>query len=274
MLILISPAKTLDYDSPLAVKKFTQPEFMAQSQELIDQLSRFTPKRVAGLMNLSDKLAALNVDRYRSWQQPFEPGAARQSIYAFRGDVYIGLDADSLSTRDLTYAQKHLRILSGLHGVLRPLDLIQPHRLEMGTALKNRRGKDLYAYWRDTVTESLNTQLSSAKSLVVNLASQEYFKAVDRNNIEGRVITPIFKDLKMPAADESSSSRTMRRSNNDYKIISFFAKKARGRMARYLIDQRVKTISGIKAFTIDGYQWNEALSDGDELVFTRDAAPS
>lgn len=277
MLILISPAKTLDYASPLTVTKFTQPEFMTQSQELIDQLRGLTPKRIAGLMSLSDKLAALNVDRYQSWQQPFKPGDARQAVLAFKGDVYIGLEAGSMTARDFNYAQKHLRILSGLHGVLRPLDLIQPHRLEMGTSLKNRRGKDLYAFWKETITASLNTQLSNSKSLVVNLASQEYFKAVDSDGIDGRVITPVFKDLKSTGSTKAkvkTISRQSARAGDDYKIISFYAKKARGRMARYLIDERVKTISGIKAFACDGYRWNESLSSGDELVFTRDIPPA
>lgn len=275
MLILISPAKTLDYESPLTTRKFTQPEFMEQSQELIDQLSRFSPKRVAGLMHLSDKLATLNVDRYKSWQQPFEMGTARQSVFAFRGDVYVGLDADSFSARDLNYAQNHLRILSGLHGVLRPLDLIQPHRLEMGTVLKNRRGKDLYAFWKETVTDFLNAQLSSPTSLVVNLASQEYFKAVDTVALNGRVITPVFKDLKPTAPSEKYTKKTGKAViESDYKVISFFAKKARGLMARYLIDNRVKTVAGIKKFAVDGYCWNETLSEGDELVFTRDSAPA
>jgi len=209
-------------------------------------------------MNLSDKLAALNVARYQAWETPFSARSARQSIYAFRGDVYIGLEADSMNGHDLNYAQNHLRILSGLHGVLRPLDLIQAHRLEMGTSLKNSNGKDLYAFWRTIVTRSLNDEIKNSRTLVVNLASQEYFKAVDTSILDGKLITPLFKDYK----------------SGEYRVIGFWAKKARGRMARYLIDERVKTLAGLKRFTGDGYRFNRDLSADGELVFTRDNPPS
>ena len=257
MLVLLSPAKTLDYETPLPGPKHSQPRFLDESQELIDGLKTFSPKRVAKLMSLSEKLATLNVERFRSWQQPFSNDeTARPAIHAFNGDVYTGLDAPTLSTRDITFAQKHVRILSGLYGVLRPLDLMQPYRLEMGTSLKTQRGKNLYEFWGTQLTDSLNEELESFRSpLVVNLASIEYFGAVQPEGLNARLISPVFKDLK----------------NGQYKIISFFAKKARGSMARYIVQQRVKSASGLLAFDTDGYRYSEEhTSDKNQPVFIRD----
>jgi len=270
MLILISPAKTLDFDSPVAVRKYTQPQFIPQSEALIEKLRDYSPRRLSNLMNLSDKLANLNAERYQQWDVPFSLPSARQALYAFRGGVYLGLEADTLGLRDVNFAQKHLRILSGLHGVLRPLDLIRPHRLEMGTSLKNTKGKDLYAYWKATITDALNTDLPASRSLVVNLASQEYFKAVDVDRLDGQLVTPVFKDRKVPDKNATKGGRK----NAEYRMIGFFAKRARGRMARYLIDERIKSVAGIKKFDADGYRFNAALSVGNELVFTRDEVPS
>ena len=254
MLALISPAKTLDYDTPIALKDFSQPRFLKDSGELIDTLSPYTPKRVGNLMNLSDKLSKLNAERFKSWQTPFTPDNARQSILAFKGDVYLGLDAQTLTKRDLNFAQKNLRILSGLYGVLRPLDLMQPYRLEMGTKLKTKRGKNLYDFWGDQITESLNEECAENKhKTVVNLASIEYFSAVDSKSLDAPLITPAFLDEK----------------NGEFKMISFFAKKARGSMARYLIQERVKTAKGVIGFDRDGYRYDSSLSTETKPVFTR-----
>jgi len=226
MLVLLSPAKTLDYESKSSGDPHTLPRFLDDTQQLVDQLKAYRPARVAKLMNLSDKLAKLNVERYQSFEQPFSEPNARPAIRAFKGDVYIGLEAHSMSKRDVTFAQKHLRILSGLYGVLRPLDLMQPYRLEMGTQLKTRRGSNLYDFWGEQLTESLNSELARFKSpLVVNLASKEYFGAVQPQALQSRLVSPVFLDEK----------------NGEYKIISFFAKKARGMMARYIVQNRVKS---------------------------------
>lgn len=257
MLVLLSPAKTLNYESALPSAKHSQPRFLDDSQKLINDLKAFSPKRVAKLMGLSEKLAALNVERYRSWEQPFViDKRARPAIHAFNGDVYLGLDAPTFSARDINFAQKHVRILSGLYGVLRPLDLMQPYRLEMGTALKTQRGKNLYEFWDTRLTDSLNEELEAYRSpLVVNLASIEYFGAIQAEGLKARLISPVFKDLK----------------NGQYKIISFFAKKARGSMARYIVKERVKTARGLLGFDTDGYRFSEAhTSNKSEPVFIRD----
>lgn len=255
MLVLISPAKTLDYESPLKLRDHTVPRFLEESRELIDTLRPYSAKRIGSLMSLSEKLAALNVERYQSWSEPFTPDNARQSIMAFKGDVYLGLDAQTLDKRDLNFSQKHVRILSGLYGVLRPFDLMQAYRLEMGTDLKNRAGKNLYEFWGSKITESLNEELNELKSkTVVNLASKEYFGAVKPASLDGNLVTPVFLDQK----------------NGEYKIISFFAKKARGMMTRYIVQERVKSKNGLKDFSSDGYQFDEKRSKGNELVFTRE----
>ena len=253
MLVLLSPAKTLDFETPPVTDAHSQPEFTSEAEPLIDVLREKAPQDIADLMKLSDKLAALNVARYQGWTPKHTQENARQALLAFKGDVYTGLDAETLSEADLEYAQSHLRILSGLYGLLKPLDLMQPYRLEMGTSLTTDKGKTLYAYWGATITDRLNTELGS-DDFVVNLASNEYFKSVQPKKLNGRLITPVFKDQK----------------NGQYKIISFWAKKARGLMARYIIDKRVEQPEQLKAFDYDGYAFNEAMSEGDTWVFTRD----
>jgi len=257
MLLLVSPAKDLDFD-PLKLKlPLTQPEMLVQSQQLADICKTLTPADLSSLMHISDKLAGLNAARFAQWQLPFTEQNAKAALFAFNGDVYQGLDAASLSEADIAFAQQHLRILSGLYGVLRPLDLMQPYRLEMGTKLANSNGKDLYAFWQDSITERLNQQLAQLSAdVVVNLASTEYFKAVKPKQLNARIITPVFKDFK----------------NGQYKIISFFAKKARGLMARFIIQQRITTPEQLKAFDLAGYQYSSEHSSADELVFLRHSA--
>lgn len=259
MLSVISPAKTLDFETPPTTPTYTQPDYLERSRELIDILRDYSPQRLAELMGVSDKLAGLNAARYAEWAPPFGPDNAKQAAQAFQGDVYVGLNAPAFSEQDNTYAQEHLRILSGLYGLLRPLDLIQPYRLEMGTRLPNSAGKDLYAFWKDQLTRDLDLAVSaSGSSVLVNLASNEYFKAIDTRRLSARVITPVFKDAK----------------NGQYKIISFYAKKARGLMAAWLISQRVDDPDGIKDFDVDGYRFSPTLSTGDSLVFTREEQSS
>lgn len=254
MLMVISPAKTLDYESPLATKISTQPDFLEQSRLLIDQLKEFEPHQVSNLMNVSDKLGQLNAGRFNEWQTPFTPENARQAILAFKGDVYTGLDAQSFSQKEFQFAQKHLRMLSGLYGVLKPLDLMQPYRLEMGTKLENQRGKDLYEFWGNTLTQEINRLLSNDDGMLVNLASNEYFKAIRKQDLEGQLITPIFKDKK----------------NGEYKIISFYAKKARGLMCRYAIQNGVTQAEDLKKFDLDGYCFSPEQSDSNSWIFLRE----
>lgn len=254
MLLVISPAKTLDYESPLATDKYTQPQLLEASQQLIDIARQLSPAQIASLMSISDKLAHLNAERFNDWQPPFNPDNARQAILAFKGDVYTGLDAASLNDEDFTFAQQHLRMLSGLYGILRPLDLMQPYRLEMGIKLANPQGKDLYSFWGDRLTEMLNDALKAqGDDILVNLASDEYFKAVKPKQLQGRIIKPVFLDEK----------------NGKFKVISFYAKKARGLMSRYIIQHRLTDAEQLKAFDVEGYFFDEAASQGDELVFKR-----
>ncbi|WP_207062973.1 peroxide stress protein YaaA [Motiliproteus sp. SC1-56] len=257
MLILISPAKTLDFDTPASTQQHSQPGFEQESLTLVQTLRELAPQDLAKLMKLSDKLASLNAARFQAWSQPFTPDNAKQALLAFKGDVYTGLDAESLDESALAYAQDHLRMLSGLYGVLRPLDLMQPYRLEMGTRLANPGGKDLYQFWGDKITERLNQDLrASGSATVVNLASNEYFKAVKPTKLDAELITPVFKDLK----------------NGQYKIISFYAKKARGMMARYAIDQRLEDPEQLKGFDSAGYYFSPEQSGDREWVFLRDSA--
>jgi cytoplasmic iron level regulating protein YaaA (DUF328/UPF0246 family) len=257
MLIVISPAKTLDYETPATIKKHTQPDFLEDAQQLIDELRELTPPQVSELMGISAKLGDLNFGRYLSWQQPFTADNAKQAVLAFKGDVYTGLDAESLKAADLNWAQKRLRILSGLYGVLRPLDLMQPYRLEMGTSFANQRGKNLYQFWGGKVTDSLKKELSKeSHPVLVNLASKEYFSVLQPKSLGAEIITPVFKDWK----------------NGKYKIISFFAKKARGLMTRYIIENRIEDPEAIKKFDVDGYKYNPAMSSAGEWVFVRDGA--
>lgn len=257
MLIVLSPAKTLDYQTPPTTSTFTQPDFLDKSAQLIAALRRMSRKKIAGLMDISKSLAELNHNRYLSWQPPFDSDNAKQAVLAFKGDVYLGLEAETMNQSDMQWAQDHLRILSGLYGLLRPLDLIQPYRLEMGTRLKVRRSPNLYSFWREEITGGLNRQLDSIdSSVLVNLASPEYFKSVVPKMLNARVVTPIFKDRK----------------GDNYKVIGFFAKKARGTMGAWIIKNRATKVSQLNKFTGDGYQFNRAMSSDDELVFTREQA--
>lgn len=254
MLILLSPAKTLDMDTPARVSEPTHPDFLDHSEKLVRSLRRYSKVKLGKMMNISEPLAALNAQRFDNWQLPFDKDNARPAIQAFRGDVYVGLDADTLNKRDLAYAQKHLRILSGLYGVLRPLDLIQAYRLEMGTSLKTRKGKNLYDFWGSDITDYLNEELSASRQpCVVNLASNEYFKSVKPSQLAGPLISPVFKDEK----------------KGEYKIISFFAKKARGAMARHLIQNRAKGEDAVLDFTALGYQYSATDSSEGLPVFLR-----
>ena len=257
MLALISPAKTFDFDTPAPTRLVSQPGFLAEAQELIDVVRLLAPHDLSKLMSISDKLGVLNYDRFALWQPPFNLNNAKQALFAFKGDVYVGLEAETLQEGDLEFAQEHLRILSGLYGLLSPLDLIQPYRLEMGTRLANPRGKDLYEFWGGRITEAINAQLKRlANPVVVNLASNEYFKSVQKKNLAAPVITPVFKDWK----------------TDRYKIISFYAKKARGMMSAYLLKNRLTDAEGLKDFNEDGYRYNSELSSGTEWVFTRKEA--
>ena len=255
MLAILSPAKTLDFDSPLTTDQHSAPEFRKESKALIKTLRQLEPSDIGSLMGISDKLATLNHDRYAHWSAKFDDASgARASLLAFKGDVYLGLDAQTLSKRDFTWAQKRLRVLSGLYGLLRPLDRIHPYRLEMGTALRNTAGKDLYEFWGGKVTQALNEALSGQRSKVlINLASNEYYKVVQAQNIDGRIVTINFKEWRRDA----------------YRFVSFSAKKARGLMARYMIDQRAEKADDLKAFDVEGYAFNEELSSRDEWIFTR-----
>lgn len=255
MLAILSPSKTLDYHTPVPVDMNTQPAFLEEARELMRHLRNLSERELAALMSVSPKLAALNVERFRAWKPPFTLDNARQALFAFKGDVYTGFDLGAYGRSDFEYAQDHLRILSGLYGVLRPLDLMQAYRLEMGTALATKRGRNLYEFWGARIAEALNEAMArSGTDLLVNLASLEYFQAVDRRRLEPRVVTPVFKDGK-PGA---------------YRVLGLFAKKARGTMADFLVRERVSTLAKLKTFRGMGYAWNAGLSRGDELVFTRE----
>ena len=256
MLFVISPAKNLDFETPAVTQTASQPRYLDQSKVLIEQLQKFSIQEIATLMKLSDKLAGLNLGRFQTWSTPFNANNAKQAILAFNGDVYTGLDAATLDEAGFDFAQKHLRILSGLYGVLKPLDYMQPYRLEMGTKLSNAKGLDLYDFWGDQLKYSLEAEPELADGVLINLASNEYFKAVKAKQLNARIITPVFKDAK----------------NGQYKIISFYAKKARGLMSRYIIDHKITEPEGIKGFDSDGYYFSEAQSKGDDWVFLRDHA--
>lgn len=253
MKILISPAKTLDFEQPSPINDHTTPAFLDESCALMDQLKTCSPDMLSSMMKISDKLGELNYARNQDWQVPFTQENAKACVYAFKGDVYTGLDAESLSKKEITFAQKHLRILSGLYGVLKPLDLIQAYRLEMGTKFQNDRGADLYQFWGDQINEALKAE---EKQCVINLASNEYAKAAKLKCLDVPVITPVFKDFK----------------NGQYKIISFFAKKARGLMSRYIIQHGITKPEEIKAFDVAGYAFNPEMSKETEWVFTRKEA--
>lgn len=254
MLVVISPAKNLDYDSPLPTEQYTQPRMLERAQELVDRCQALSPQELSQLMKISDKLAGLNAARFTEWHTPFSPDNARPAIYAFDGDVYSGLAAEKLSDEAIAYAQEHLRILSGLYGVLRPLDLMQPYRLEMGTKLDTARGHNLYEFWRDEITDMLNEDLAAIDTdVVVNLASQEYFSSVQPKRLNAQIITPVFKDEK----------------NGQFKVISFWAKKARGMMARFMMSEQPETVADLRKFNAGGYRFNADESSDNELVFYR-----
>lgn len=256
MLILLSPAKTLDYETPPLTKKATQPRFAERSSELVNKLKKLDPKAIGQLMHISPKLAELNYERYQSYQTTHNKDNSRQAILAFTGDVYQGMKLHEWSQSDFDAAQAKIRILSGLYGVLRPLDRIQPHRLEMGTKLENARGKNLYEFWGSTITEQLKKDLKSSSSdFVINLASNEYFLSVKPEELNGEVVTPVFKDEK----------------NGSHKVISFYAKKARGMMADFIVRHQVKSVEELKAFKTGGYQFDVDLSNEKTLTFLRSA---
>lgn len=255
MLALISPAKTLDYTTALPTDTHTQPRLLEQSQQLIDACRKLSATEIASLMTVSEKIANLNVERFRDWNAEFDFSNARQALFAFKGDVYTGLDAYHLKDQDIDFAQQHLRMLSGLYGLLRPLDLMMPYRLEMGTKLKNKRGHNLYEFWGSMITNQINQDLAEIDSKVlVNLASDEYYKSVNEKNIQAEIIKPVFLDQK----------------NGKYKVISFYAKKARGLMARYLIENKLSQVEQLKAFDSEGYYFDAESSSDKELVFKRD----
>ncbi|OFS11561.1 peroxide stress protein YaaA [Hafnia sp. HMSC23F03] len=259
MLIIISPAKTLDYESPLATTRYTQPELLDHSAQLMEYCRELTPAQIGSLMKISDKLAGLNAARFAEWQPNFTPQNARQAILAFKGDVYTGLHAEDFSEQDFDFAQQHLRMLSGLYGLLRPLDLMMPYRLEMGIKLHNAKGSDLYSFWGDLLTEKLNQQLKEqGDDVLINLASDEYFKAVKPAKLDGQLIKPVFLDEK----------------GGKFKVISFYAKKARGLMSRFIIQNQLTQPEQLKDFNLEGYFFDEEKIDksGSELIFKRHEA--
>tara|TARA_A100001037_G_C15125483_1_gene625949 strand:- start:1295 stop:2086 length:792 start_codon:yes stop_codon:yes gene_type:complete len=262
MLAIISPAKTLDFVSPSNTKKFSHPSYLEESAQLIKSLKDFSIGEISSLMGISKNLAELNKNRYENWELPFTSQNAKPALLAFKGDVYQGIDVESYTQYDLTAAQKHIRILSGLYGLLRPLDLIQAYRLEMGTNLKTGQSDNLYKFWDNKITNGLQSALDemnpnkSTPPLLINLASNEYFNAVDTNSLNARIITPTFKDKK----------------NGKYKFISFYAKKARGLMASFIVKNRLKKLESLKEFNCEGYEFSQNQSSGDNWVFLRNSS--
>jgi len=252
MLVVVSPAKKMDFSEDVTRSGWSQPDFLEDSLNLIKAAKKLTRDEIAALMKISDKLADLNYNRYRSFSTPFTPANAKQAVFAFKGDTYVGLDADSLEEADLNYAQEHFRILSGLYGLLRPLDLIQPYRLEMGCRLANERGRNLYEYWGEGLSIAINDILAQHDNdILVNCASQEYFKAVKTDLIKGRIVTPVFKQVKEGHA----------------RALGMFAKRARGMMARYILTNKIDDFEGLKDFDLDGYKFQPSLSDHAVLEF-------
>jgi cytoplasmic iron level regulating protein YaaA (DUF328/UPF0246 family) len=254
MMLVLSPSKTLDYETPVKLATHTQPDMLAESQALIKELRKYTPQKLSELMDISDKLASLNVQRYKDFAMPFTQKNARQAILAFKGDVYDGIDVEHYGKEDFAFAQEHVRILSGLYGLLKPLDLMQPYRLEMGTSLKNPRGKDLYAFWGDRITRSINEALAKHKNkLLINLASEEYAKAIQPKALEIPLLNIVFKENQ----------------KGTLKIIGLFAKKARGMMANYIIKNQIDNSAALKKFKESGYGFEPSLSDENHYVFVR-----
>ena len=255
MLTLLSPAKTLDFETPPATKSASQPALLDDAEELVEALRDLSAMDLSNLMSISERLGALNHRRFADWETPFTKDNARQAILAFKGDVYQGMDAGSFSADDFKFAQKHVRILSGLYGVLKPLDLIQPYRLEMGTRFQNERGRNLYEFWGDRITEVLNSQLKTQKTkTVLNLASNEYFKSVNTDVLSADVVAPVFKDLN----------------KGTYRVISFYAKKARGVMTAWLVRNQIDDTSAIEKFDQSGYRYSEEMSEPGAPTFVRD----
>ena len=254
MIIVISPAKTLDFETKMPTDEFSQPGQLDQSQLLINRLKDLSSLDLSELMHISTKIADLNFERNHDWTTPFTTKNARQALFAFKGDVYTGIDAYSMDMDNIKFAQKHLRMLSGLYGLLKPLDLMQAYRLEMGSRLSNLRGKNLYEFWGERITNLINAELKETNSkTLLNLASNEYFKSINTKKVNADIITPAFKDYK----------------NGVYKMIGFYAKKARGMMSRYIIDNKITKVEDIKNFDRDGYGFHPAFSDGNNWVFTR-----
>ncbi len=255
MLAVISPAKTLDYESTCPLHTPTYPVFLAEAEELIKLLRKKTSSQLSDLMGISEKLADLNLQRYRDWQLPFTEDNARAAFFAFKGDVYTGFTLNTYGVEDFIFSQQHLRILSGLYGLLKPMDLMQPYRLEMGTKLTSAKGKDLYEFWDLQITEAVDAAVAdSGSDFLINLASNEYFSSIKTKNLKAKVITPVFKDHK----------------NGSYKIVSFYAKKARGMMCDFMIKNRITAPNGLKKFDTAGYRYNKSMSDNVNWVFTRD----
>lgn len=257
MLTVLSPAKTLDYESKLPTRKFSTPRMTEETRELVGVMATKTPADLRGLMDISDELAQLNHERFQTFETEFNRSNSRPAVVAFKGDVYMGLNVDEFGERDFTYAQKHLRILSGLYGVLRPLDLMQPYRLEMGTALETDYGDDLYGYWGSKITDSLNADLEQYRTKVlINLASKEYFSAVRPDELDAKIVSPVFRDFN----------------RGEYRIISFFAKRARGEMAAWMIRNKIKSVRGLREFGGMGYQYSQAHSTSTKPTFIRGTA--
>ena len=259
MLTIVSPAKSLDYSSPVKTKKHTEPTFLNEAEQLIGNLRTLKPADLSSLMNISDALAQENFHRYENWERPFNLKNARQAIYAFKGDVYLGLKAEEFGAADLNFAQKHLRILSGLYGLLRPLDLMQAYRLEMGRQFGVNGSKNLYEFWGSKITKALDNELDSQaykRKVLINLASNEYFSSVQSQNLDAEIITPQFKDW----------------ARGEFRVLSFFAKKARGEMAAFIIKERINSPSKLKEFNIDGYRFSKEESSDTKLVFKRKRA--
>lgn len=254
MIIVVSPAKSLDYESPVRIRKHTEPQFLSEAGILAKQLQKMSAEDLSELMNISGKLGELNFTRFANWRTPFTPDEARQALYAFKGDVYLGLNADQFDAKDVAFAQNHLRILSGLYGILRPLDLMLPYRLEMGTRLENKRGKDLYEFWGSRLTQALNDEFANQRSKVLlNLASNEYFKSLQPGDLDAEVISPVFKDY----------------SSGKYRVLSFFAKKARGEMAAWIIRNRIDRADKLPDFGVNGYRYSADESTASKPVFLR-----
>jgi len=255
MLLVISPAKSLDFNTPANCGSFTLPEMTGQSEKLVKRLKTMSPKQLSAMMGISDELGELNFKRFQEWHLPFTPDNAKQAIFAFNGDVYQGLQAKTLSAELLEQAQLRLRILSGLYGILRPLDLMQAYRLEMGTRLKYQRANNLYEFWNPLITKKINEAvLQSGNNVLVNLASNEYFKSIDCKKLKAKVVTPEFRELK----------------NGKYIMVSFFAKRARGLMTRFVLENNITNPSELNAFDVEGYVFNPRLSKPEKPVFTRE----